>query len=205
MICVSIGRGRHRHVIAEHRHLVQQGAKLVELRIDYINGEANIKRLVTHRPGPVIITCRRPADGGKFAGTEDQRLMLLRTAIAEGVEYVDLEDDVAGKIPRFGPTKRIVSHHDFRKTPDNLEEIHRRLCGLGPGHRQDLHHGQPSPRQPADAATLATEQDPHRRRLHGRHRHAHPHPRRPVRFAVDLSPPSITSGCWPRASSASRR
>ena len=32
MICVSIGRGRHRHVIAEHRHLVDQGAKLVELR-----------------------------------------------------------------------------------------------------------------------------------------------------------------------------
>ncbi len=130
MICVSIGRGRHRHVIAEHRHLVEQGAKLVELRVDYINGEANIKRLVADRPCPVIITCRRPADGGKFAGSEDQRLMLLRTAIAEGVEYVDLEEDIAAKIPRFGQTKRIISHHDFRKTPDNLEEIHRRLCGL---------------------------------------------------------------------------
>ena len=46
MICVSIGRGRHRHVIAEHRHLVEQGAKLVELRLDYINGEVNIKRLI---------------------------------------------------------------------------------------------------------------------------------------------------------------
>ncbi len=130
MICVSIGRGRHRHVIAEHRHLVEQGAKLVELRVDYINGEANIKRLVADRPCPVIITCRRTADGGKFAGSEDQRLMLLRTAIAEGVEYVDLEEDIAGKIPRFGQTKRIISHHDFRKTPDNLQEIHRRLCGL---------------------------------------------------------------------------
>ena len=55
MICVSIGRGRHRHVIAEHRHLVDQGAKLVELRLDYINGDVNIKRLVVDRPGPVII------------------------------------------------------------------------------------------------------------------------------------------------------
>ena len=132
MICVSIGRGRHRHVIAEHRHLVDQGAKLVELRLDYINGDVNIKRLVVDRPGPVIITCRRPADGGKYAGTEEQRLMLLRTAIAEGVEYIDLEDDVASKIPRFGRTKRIISCHDFRKTPDNLEEIHRRLCALDP-------------------------------------------------------------------------
>jgi 3-dehydroquinate dehydratase/shikimate dehydrogenase len=132
MICVSIGRGRHRHVIAEHRHLVEQGAKLVELRIDYINGEVNIKRLVADRPSPVIITCRRPGEGGKFAGTEDQRLMLLRTAIAEGVEYVDLEEDVAGKIPRFGRTKRIVSYHDFRKTPDKLPELHARLSGLDP-------------------------------------------------------------------------
>lgn len=130
MICVSIARGRHRHMIAEHRHLVEQGAKLVELRVDYIRGEVSIKRLIAERPGPVIITCRREQDGGKFAGTEEQRLLLLRTAIAEGVEYVDLEEDIAARIPRYGKTKRIVSFHDFRKTPDDLEAIHRRLCGL---------------------------------------------------------------------------
>ena len=132
MICVSIGRGRHRHVIAEHRHLVDQGAKLVELRLDYINGEVNLKRLIADRPCPVVITCRRAADGGKFTGSEQQRVLLLRTAIAEGVEYVDLEDDVAATIPRFGRTKRIISLHDFRKTPDNLEDIHNRLSGLDP-------------------------------------------------------------------------
>jgi 3-dehydroquinate dehydratase/shikimate dehydrogenase len=132
MICVSIGRGRHRHVIAEHRHLVEQGAKLVELRLDYINGDVNIKRLVADRPSPVVIACRRPADGGKYIGSEEQRQLLLRTAITEGVEYIDLEQDIAGVIPRFGRTKRIISYHDFRKTPDNLEDIHRRLCALDP-------------------------------------------------------------------------
>jgi 3-dehydroquinate dehydratase / shikimate dehydrogenase len=130
MICVSIGRGRHRHMIAEHRHLVEQGARLVELRLDYINGEVNVKRLVADRPCPVVITCRRMADGGKYPGTEEQRQLLLRTAITEGVEYVDLDYDIAGSIPRFGRTKRIVSMHDFRKTPDNLDDIHRRLCEL---------------------------------------------------------------------------
>ena len=132
MICVSIGRGRHRHVIAEHRHLVDQGAKLVELRLDYINGEVNLKRLIDDRPSAVVISCRRERDGGKYAGSEEQRQMLLRTAIAEGVEYVDLEDDLAGSVPRYGPTKRIVSVHDFRKTPDDLEAIHRRLSQLDP-------------------------------------------------------------------------
>lgn len=132
MICVSIARGRHKHLLAEHAHLVEQGARLVELRLDYLRGEVNIRRLVAERPCPVVITCRRPQDGGKYAGTEEQRQLLLRTAIAEGVEYVDLEDDIAGSIPRFGKTKRIISHHDFRKTPDNLDEIHARLCRLDP-------------------------------------------------------------------------
>ena len=132
MICVSIGRGRHRHVIAEHRHLVDQGAQMVELAAGLHQRRVNLRRLVADRPCPVVITCRRTADGGKFTGTEEQRRLLLRTAIAEGVEYVDLEEDVAASIPRFGRTKRIISFHDFRKTPDNLDEIHRRLCALDP-------------------------------------------------------------------------
>lgn len=130
MICVSIGRGRHRHTIAEHKHLAEQGAPLVELRLDYIRGEVNIKRLITDRPCPVVITCRRERDGGRWARPESERLTLLRSAIAEGVEYVDLEEDAAGQVPRYGKTKRIVSHHDFRKTPDDLEAIHQRLSKL---------------------------------------------------------------------------
>ena len=130
MICVSIGRSRHRHVIAEHRHLVEQGAELVELRLDYIRGDVNLKRLLADRPCPVIVTCRREIDGGKWSGSEEQRLMLLRTAIAEGVEYVDLEEGIAATVPRFGNTKRIISLHDFRKTPENLEAIHDRLAAL---------------------------------------------------------------------------
>lgn len=132
MICVSIGRGRHRHVIAEHKHLVEQGAKLIELRLDYINGPINLKRLLNDRPGPVIVTIRRPQDGGKYGGTEQERQVLLRTAIADGVDYVDLEEDVAAAIPRYGKTRRIVSMHDFRKTPDDLEAIHGRLSKLDP-------------------------------------------------------------------------
>jgi len=117
-------------MIAEHRHLAEQGAKLVELRLDYIRGEINLKRLLRERPCPTVVTCRRERDGGRYIGSEEQRLLLLRTAIAEGVEYVDLEEDIAGSIPRYGKTKRIVSLHDFHKTPDNLEEIHRRLAAL---------------------------------------------------------------------------
>ncbi len=123
MICVSIGRGRHKQMIAEHARLVDDGVQLVELRLDYIQRDVSLHRLLSNRPGPVIITCRREADGGQWQHSEEQRIMLLRSAIAAGVEYVDLEADVADSIPRFGPTKRIISLHDFVRTPDNLEQI----------------------------------------------------------------------------------
>ncbi|MFT5525665.1 MAG: 3-dehydroquinate dehydratase/shikimate dehydrogenase [Pirellulaceae bacterium] len=128
MICVSIGRGRHKHMMAEHKHLVEQGAQLVELRLDYLTRDVNLKRLVNERPCPIIITVRREQDGGRWVGNEPARQMLLRSAIADGVEYVDLEEDIANEIPRFGKTKRIVSLHNFRETPENLEEIHARLA-----------------------------------------------------------------------------
>ena len=130
MICVSIGRSRHKHLLVEYQELVKRGAKLVELRLDYVATRLNLQRLLKDRPCPVIITCRREEDGGKFTGTEEQRQVILREAIALQAEYVDLEDDIANKIPRYGKTKRIISYHNFRHTPDDLGEIYKRLASL---------------------------------------------------------------------------
>jgi 3-dehydroquinate dehydratase / shikimate dehydrogenase len=130
MICVGIGRGRHRHVIAEHKFLAEQGVGLVELRLDYIQGPVQVKRLLKDRPCPVVVTCRRAADGGRWEQSEEARLLVLRTAIVDGADYVDLEDDIAAQVPRFGATKRIISHHDFHKTPADLAGLHRRLAAL---------------------------------------------------------------------------
>lgn len=130
MICVSIGRGRHRHLIAEHRFLAENGVELVELRLDYIQGKVQVKRLLRERPCPAIITCRRSSDGGRWQGSEEERLLVLRTAIAEGADWVDLEDDIAASVPRFGKTRRIVSHHDFQRTPADLAGLHARLAAM---------------------------------------------------------------------------
>lgn len=124
MICVSLGRARHKRMIAEHQYLVEQGAQLVELRLDFITRAVNLKRLVDDRPGPVVVSVRRKDDGGRWEHSEADRLVLLRSAIAAGVEYIDIEADVASQIPRYGKTKRIISYHDFSGTPDELEELH---------------------------------------------------------------------------------
>jgi len=132
MICVTLGRTRHKAIIAEHAVLAHRGAQLVELRLDWIARAPRLGELIRNRPTPTIVTCRRPEDGGRFGGSEEQRRTLLREAIAAGVEYVDLEEDLAADVRRYGKTKRIISHHDFKETPQNLEEIHARLCKLDP-------------------------------------------------------------------------
>ncbi len=129
-ICVSIGRGRHRMMIAERKHLAQNGAKLVEFRLDYIRRPVNFSRLMEGKECPVVATCRRAEEGGRWERSESDRIGLLRTAIASKVEYVDLEHDIAKKIPRYGDTKRIISYHNFEETPENIQEIHEQLSRL---------------------------------------------------------------------------
>ena len=81
MICVSVGRGRHRMMIAEHQHLAEQGVQLVELRLDFIRRAVNLGRLLEDRPCPVVATCRRKSEGGRWEGSEQDRQTLLRAAI----------------------------------------------------------------------------------------------------------------------------
>lgn len=130
MICVSLGRSSVEELLHEHAQLVAAGAELVEYRLDYLPLATDVAQLLAARRGPVIVTCRRPADGGKYAGDEATRRRWIEAAIAAGAEYVDLEADLAATLPRAGQTKRIVSHHDFQGTPADLAALRQRLAAL---------------------------------------------------------------------------
>ncbi|MEM7478509.1 MAG: shikimate dehydrogenase [Planctomycetota bacterium] len=131
MYCVTIGRSRHKAMIAEYLHAAENGADVVELRLDYIGRRSiDLKRLLENRPCPIVITCRRREDGGRWERSEEERLVVLRTAIATGVDFVDLEEDIASAIPRYGSTKRIISLHNFDETPEDLRSVHKRLSDL---------------------------------------------------------------------------
>ena len=127
-ICVAVGRTRHKMMQAEIQQAAKQGAKLIELRLDFLAKPPDFKRLLANKPCPMIATVRRTGDGGRFAGTEEERLVLLRQAIVAGFDWVDLETDIIDKIPRFGKVKRIVSYHNLREVPADLEEIYKHMC-----------------------------------------------------------------------------
>src|SRR5436853_7140896 len=116
-VLVVIGRTRHKMVVVELQEALKRGAKFIELRLDFLAKAIDFKRLTPYKKCPWVATLRRPSDGGRFAGTEPERQVVLRQAIASGVfEWVDLETDVANSVPRFGPVKRIVSYHNLQET-----------------------------------------------------------------------------------------
>jgi len=123
MICVTVGRGRHSSLAEEWKAAAEAGVDLVELRLDCLRRDPDLKRILNHRPTPVVITIRRGVDGGLWRGKDERRMALIREAIALGVDYVDLEMDVAASVRRFGKTKRIVSYHNFKKVPEDLRTI----------------------------------------------------------------------------------
>ncbi len=130
MICVILGRGRHTSLIEEWKEAADAGAQLVELRADCLRRDPDLKRILANRFTPCVFTVRRSADGGLWRAGEEKRVRLIREAIVAGVDFVDLEMDIAGQIPRFGSTKRIVSYHNLKNTPANLGEIAEQCAAL---------------------------------------------------------------------------
>ncbi len=128
MICVVIGRTRHKMIQAEVQEAAKRGAQLIEVRIDFLAKAPDFKRLLLNKPCAMVATVRRPQDGGRWTGTEEARQVLLRQAIISGFDWVDLESDVADQIRRFKDVKRIVSYHNMREVPANLEQIYERMC-----------------------------------------------------------------------------
>jgi 3-dehydroquinate dehydratase/shikimate dehydrogenase len=127
-ICTIIARTRHKMVTLELEEAVKQGAKFLELRLDYIAKAVDYRRLAPAKKCAWLGTFRRAVDGGRYGGGESERQMFIRQMIVSGMfEWIDIETDIANSIRRFGSVKRIVSYHNLNETPENLEEIYEKM------------------------------------------------------------------------------
>jgi 3-dehydroquinate dehydratase / shikimate dehydrogenase len=100
---------------------------IVELRLDGVT-DVDIAGALEGRKRPVIVTCRPQWEGGRFSGSEEERLRILGDAIRLGADYVDVEwkADRRG-LPPAGATRIVLSHHDFSGMPGDLAE---RVCAM---------------------------------------------------------------------------
>jgi 3-dehydroquinate dehydratase type I len=122
-ICVpvvepTVNRARGRYQRAARKGL------WTEVRLDYLEEPApDLQKLFRSLPGPVIATNRLAAEGGRWTGTEADRLDRLTKALDLGVTCLDLELAADAGFRREvwahrGATKLILSWHDFAGTPD---------------------------------------------------------------------------------------
>ncbi len=130
-VCVVVGRTRHKMMQAELQEAVKRGAKFVEVRLDFIAKAVDFTRLAPFKGCPWMATFRRPADGGRWPASEETRQMLMRQAIVSGhFDWIDVEMDVAATIRRFGTVKRVVSYHNMKETPVDIDGIYDEMTKL---------------------------------------------------------------------------
>ncbi len=126
MICLTLSGptlSNNLNQVKENREFVD----ILELRLDLLSPEEQKK--ASQFPSlvdlPVILTCRRVADGGKCSLSERSRRSLIIQTLEKGAfEYVDIEDDVKKNdvelAAREKGVKIIRSYHDFEKVPEDI-------------------------------------------------------------------------------------
>lgn len=122
MICIS--------VTPESRSLAKvdllnasRYADLIELCLDRLLKAPDVGEMTADLNLPIIVSCRREADGGQFSDSDETRIALLKQAIISGPDYVELDLKTAKEIPRFGETKRVISITSLNQPIDNIDQM----------------------------------------------------------------------------------
>lgn len=122
MICISVTPTSRQLAKVDLLNAASR-CDLIELCLDHLHREPDIPDLLGAVDKPVLVSCRRPQEGGHFQGSEEDRQKLLRQAIVAGPAYIELDFDIAGSIPRFGNTQRVISYTSLDRPLKDVEEV----------------------------------------------------------------------------------
>lgn len=122
MICITVTPTSRTLAKADLLNAARHG-DIIELCLDHFQKEPDVKDLISAVDKPIIVSCRRPQDGGKWQGTEEERLLLLRQAIVAGPAYIELDLDIAPNVPRFGKTQRVISFTRLDRPETDIDTI----------------------------------------------------------------------------------
>ncbi|MDQ4073188.1 MAG: type I 3-dehydroquinate dehydratase [Thermoproteota archaeon] len=110
------------------KQCLEIGADLIEFRFDYLENidslDLVIDKVLPYKKNS-IFTLRKPEEGGKYRGTESDRIALLMKLASLEPQFTDIEyssiiqnDELADFIDQ-GKSRILVSWHDFARTPSN--------------------------------------------------------------------------------------
>jgi 3-dehydroquinate dehydratase-1 len=126
-ICVSIATEDAQSIAKQTAQAFELGADYVEIRFDFLKPELLQSAIDAAKgiKGKAVFTLRSKNQGGKFAGSEQQRVQWLQKLAEQKPMLLDVEldtlqanDELADFLERQ-KTPVLVSWHDFQKTPPN--------------------------------------------------------------------------------------
>jgi 3-dehydroquinate dehydratase/shikimate dehydrogenase len=141
-VCVAIIGSTPAEMIEKAASVVKE-TPFLEFRLDYLEKPLlalpKFKQFFAdNTAATAIATCRRAANGGKFAGTIASEVEILSKAAEAGFYLADIELQSAESIKKAGLQKLretgiaiIVSYHDFNATKD-LDGIYARIEPFNP-------------------------------------------------------------------------
>ncbi len=130
MICVAISANNAESAIEKANDAINKGASLIEVRIDHFENpnDADVTSLVKNIPSKVVLTARKPGEGGKYPFIETDRIKLIQKCITANPHAIDLEFSIEAevltsliKLTQQQDVRVILSFHDFKKTPEVKE------------------------------------------------------------------------------------
>ena len=100
VICVSVVPSSIRLDFSDLFNASKQ-CDLIELYSDHFLKTPDIGVLVKSVEKPSLISCRRRRDGGRWKGSKEDKIKLLRNAIVAEPAYVEPDLEIADQIPRY--------------------------------------------------------------------------------------------------------
>jgi 3-dehydroquinate dehydratase/shikimate dehydrogenase len=130
MICISITAKKTKEALQDIS-IANKIADVIEIRTDYLS-DLDLPILLKSAKKPVIITHRKYDEGGFLQTHENERLEILKSAIKLRAEFIDIEytpgNEIINELKKLKrKTKIILSYHNFKETPTNLEVIYSKL------------------------------------------------------------------------------
>ncbi len=130
-VCVSLLASSTAELLHDLPRAEELG-DLVEIRGDHGVGLdlAAIRRAARR---PLVYTARARSEGGALEDHDPRRHRLLAEADRQGFDYIDLElsSGFADLMDARRGRGLIVSHHDLGGTPEDLDDLYRRMCAAG--------------------------------------------------------------------------
>src|SRR5580704_6716525 len=122
-ICIALGLPDVPTLLAHARREAAAGEVFLEFRLDFLDkpaaGAAAIPAFLEDFPDCILLaTCRRHQNHGKFNGSIEEQLAVLKLAVDNGARAIDVEIETAEVAPERCAALRtaaqlVVSWHHF--------------------------------------------------------------------------------------------